>query len=88
MDFEIHYTDQQQQFREALRAWLENNAPKDIEIPSDGRPLDRETQQTLRDFRCKLGSKGWLAPSWPLEWGGGGMHPALESVFLWKRLDA
>ena len=82
MDFEIHYTDQQQQFREALRAWLENNAPKDIEIPTDGRPLDRETQQTLRDFRCKLGSKGWLAPSWPLEWGGGGMHPALETVFL------
>ena len=82
MDFEIHYTDQQQQFREALRAWLEGNAPKDIEIPQDGRPLDRETQQTLRDFRCKLGSKGWLAPSWPLEWGGGGMHPALESVFL------
>ena len=48
MDFEIHYTDQQQQFREALRAWLENNAPKDLEIPhgrqasGQGDPADTE----------------------------------------------
>ena len=82
MDFEIHYTDEQQQFREALRAWLEDNAPKDLEIPHGSSTLNKETQQALKDFRCKLGAKGWLAPSWPLEWGGGGMHPALEAVFL------
>ena len=82
MDFEIHYTDQQQRFREALRAWLDDNVPKDLDIPPDGRPLDKETQQRVRDFRRKLGEKGWLAPSWPLEWGGGGLHPALEAVFL------
>ena len=82
MDFEIHYTDQQQRFREALRAWLDDNVPKDLDIPPDGRPLDKETQQKVKDFRCKLGEKGWLAPSWPLEWGGGGLHPELEEVFL------
>ena len=82
MDFEIHYTDQQQQFREALRAWLDDNVPKDLDIPPDGRPLDKETQQRVKDFRCKLGEKGWLAPSWPIEWGGGGLHPALEAVFM------
>ena len=87
MDFEIHYTDQQQQFREALRAWLENNAPKDIEIPTDGRPLDRETQQTLRDFRCKLDPRaGWHHPG---RWSGAGegCTRRLSQSFL-KRLDA
>ncbi len=82
MDFEIHYTDQQQRFREALRAWLDDNMPKDLDIPADGRPLNKDTQQKVKDFRCRLGEKGWLAPSWPLEWGGGGLHPELEEVFL------
>ncbi len=81
MDFEIHYTDEQQQFREALRAWLDGNAPRDLAIPPGNTSLDKETQQALRDFRCKLGAKGWLAPSWPIEWGGGGLHPGLETVF-------
>lgn len=81
MDFEIHYTEEQQQFRASLRAWLEDNTPKDLDIPIDGRPLDRETQDRVKEFRCKLGAKGWLAPSWPREWGGGDLSPALEAVF-------
>ena len=81
MDFEIHYTDEQQRFREALRAWLDHNAPKDLNIPPGSAAMDKDTQQALRDFRQKLGAKGWLAPSWPLEWGGGGMHPGIETVF-------
>jgi len=82
MDFEIHYTEEQQLFRTNLRAWLEDNSPRDLDIPLDGRPLDRETQDRLKEFRCKLGAQGWLAPSWPREWGGADLSPALEEVFL------
>ena len=81
MDFEIHYTEEQHLFRTSLRAWLEDNVPSDLDIPLDGRPLDRETQDILKEFRCKLGSQGWLAPSWPREWGGADLSPELEEIF-------
>lgn len=81
MDFEFHYTEEQEQFRALLQAWLEDNAPTDLEVSMDGRPLDRETQDRLREFRLKLGAKGWLAPSWPSQWGGADLSPALDAVF-------
>lgn len=82
MDFEIHYTKEQQLFRTNLRTWLDDNSPKDLDIPSDGSPLDRETQDRLKEFRCKLGAQGLLVPSWPKEWGGADLSPALEEVFM------
>ncbi|MBF8268116.1 MAG: hypothetical protein HW388_1624 [Dehalococcoidia bacterium] len=80
MDFEIHYTEEQQLFRAALRDWLEWHAPRNLNIPRDGRPLDPEAQEKLKEFRRKLGANGWLAPSWPREYGGGGLGPPLETV--------
>ena len=81
MDFEIHYTEEQDAFRANLRSWLQDNAPKNLDIPLDNMPLGRKTQDILKDFRCKLGAMGWLAPSWPKEWGGAELSPSLEEVF-------
>ena len=76
MALEAGYSEGQQQFRAAVRAWLEHNAPGDLDIPPDGAPLSPETQQRVKDFRRKLGTQGWLAPTWPKEYGGGGLGPA------------
>ena len=63
-----------------VRAWLETYVPRDLLIPPDGSPLDLETQGKVKQFRLKLGAKGWLAPSWPKQYGGGGLSPALAEV--------
>ena len=80
MDFDVHYTEGQELFRVALRAWLDEHAPTGLDIPRDGSPLAPDVQERLKEFRRKLGANGWLAPSWPREYGGGGLSPALEVV--------
>ncbi len=80
MDFDVHYTPEQESFRIVLRAWLEERAPKGLNISADGRPLPPEVQAPLKEFRRLLGSKGWLAPSWPREAGGADLSPALGEV--------
>ena len=80
MDFDVSYTPEQQAFRAAARAWLEEYAPDDLNIPPDGGPLDAQIQERLKGFRRKLGEKGWLAPSWPREYGGGGLSPDFDLV--------
>lgn len=42
--------------------------------------MDPETQAQLTQFRRALGAQGWLAPSWPRVYGGGGLTPALAQV--------
>ena len=82
MDFRQPYSRDQQTFRVAVRSWLEHNAPTGLHIPPDGRPLDEETQRVVKDFRRQLGAQGWLAPSWPREYGGGAMSPAFEAIIM------
>ena len=80
MDFGVGYTPEQQAFRAATRAWLEEYAPRDLNIPPDGGPLDADIQERVKDFRRNLGEKGWLAPSWPREYGGGGLSSDFDLV--------
>ncbi len=63
-----------------VRTWLEQHTPKGLSIPPDGSPLHPEVQERVKQFRRQLGARGWLAPSWPKAYGGGGMGPALAEV--------
>jgi alkylation response protein AidB-like acyl-CoA dehydrogenase len=74
MDFELHYTEEQEAFRAEVRAWLEANVPR-VELPPDTADLTEEHYAIGRAFRRELGAKGWLAPTWPKEFGGGGLTP-------------
>ena len=78
MDFEIHmtYTEEQETFRNEVRAWLEANVPK-LHRAEPGSSLTQqqrlENQEMSKQYRLKMGEKGWRAPTWPKEWGGGGL---------------
>ena len=80
MDFETKYTKEQEEFRIVVREWMEENAPLDLSVPVDGRPLDADSQELVRKFRRKLGAKGWIAPSWPRHMGGAGLSPDMEVI--------
>ena len=51
MDFESLYTKEQEEFRIVAREWLEENAPLDLTVPADGRPMDADAQELVRKFR-------------------------------------
>ncbi len=71
MDFEYHYTEEQERFRQVVRAWLDANLSQEVKWAGEPQGLDRATWEQRKAFRCKLGEKGWLAPTGLAEWGGG-----------------
>lgn len=60
-------------FRHEVRQWLAANVPADMERPPRTGRLSPEVQRWAVEFRRKLGAQGWLAASWPKEYGGGGL---------------
>ena len=72
MDFEMHYTAEQETFRGEVSTWLEENLPK-VPARPDMNLLTDEELAKGRAFRRKLGERGWYAPTWPTEYGGGGL---------------
>ena len=74
-------------FRSETRAWLEANAPKGV-VGFGGSELEgtwggRKAVYTNPDMKVWLdvmGEKGWTAPTWPTEYGGGGLSKDEEKV--------
>jgi alkylation response protein AidB-like acyl-CoA dehydrogenase len=86
VDFEHHYTEEQERFRQELIAWLDANLSPEIQHPVEPRDLDQASWEQRKSFRRKLGEKGWLAPTGPVEWGGGGFSPE-QGLVLREELE-
>ncbi|UVW35842.1 acyl-CoA dehydrogenase family protein [SAR92 clade bacterium H455] len=74
------------EFRQQTRAWLEENCPE-----SQRRPVVKEEQIWAGRDRVfatpdaklwfeRMRDKGWTAPTWPIEYGGGGLTSDEEKV--------
>ena len=86
MDFEPRYTQEQEDFRTEVQEWLDINVPHGIEHPADSADLTLEQYQLRRDLGYKLGDIGWLWPTAPVEYGGGGLSVDY-SVVLEEEID-
>ena len=73
MDFEYHYTEEQERFRAEVSAWLEANLPQELKDAGDWSALDESVWEQSRDFQQRLGAKGWLAPTESVERSGAGL---------------
>jgi len=74
-------------FRSETRVWLEANAPKSLcgmpYTSIDGTWGGRRATYSNPDMKVWLdlmGARGWTAPTWPSEYGGGGLSEAEEKV--------
>ena len=86
MDFEVTYTDEQQRFRREVRAWLEANvAASMLRMPTSAEDNYRRYLE-LRDLGRKLGAKGWLYPTAPAKYGGGGLDVD-HAIILEEEVD-
>ncbi len=81
MDF--RFTDEEESFRRELRGFLKEHLP----IGWIGHePYEDEGWDLNLEMRRKLGEKGWLAVSWPKEYGGlGGSH--IQSVIFTEEMS-
>ena len=90
-------TDQLEAFRAETRAWLEENCPASMRTPISG---EEDFVWGGRNYQFKhpdqklwlerMGAKGWTAPLWPKEYGGGGLTPDQNRVLQQelKRINA
>lgn len=82
MDFRPSYTPEQETFRKEVRSWLEARVPK-VEGDRDSDENYARYRQLGRD----LGARGWLRPTAPKEYGGGGLNFE-QSVILYEEMDS
>jgi len=74
-------------FRNETRAWLESHAPKsligaaasELEGVWGGKKWKFESPDQKRWLEV-MAEQGWTAPTWPKEYGGGGLDPAQAKV--------
>jgi alkylation response protein AidB-like acyl-CoA dehydrogenase len=80
-------------FRSATREWLEANCPAEMRQPIrdetdlvwGGRKANLSEPQRL--WLDRMAARGWTVPSWPKEYGGGGLSPA-EAKVLREEMEA
>ena len=69
-------------FRADARAWLDANFPKSLS--GKGGMMAGEGAQSgdpdLKAWKQAIGAKGWATPTWPTEYGGGGLSPQQARV--------
>jgi alkylation response protein AidB-like acyl-CoA dehydrogenase len=74
------------EFRAAFRAIADKHLPQDVRFMRQQRPTFPEVAVWYRG----LASEGWLAPVWPVEYGGMGLNAAKHMIYVeeWARLGA
>jgi alkylation response protein AidB-like acyl-CoA dehydrogenase len=76
-------------FRAEARAWLEANFPKSLAGKGALAMSERQSQSAeLATWRAAIGAKGWATPTWPAEYGGGGLSPAQARVLAQEMAKA
>lgn len=73
MDFSVRYTEEQERFRQEAAAWLDENVPAVLINRADEYHEPYEVYLDQRSLGRLLGAKGWLYPTAPVEYGGGGL---------------
>ena len=68
------------EFRAGVFAWFDRNYPKDMRHM--GR---RGSAAEMADWMKTVSRKGWIAPAWPTRWGGMGLSPAKQIIFIEER---
>ena len=81
-----------QEFRANTRAWLEENCPESMRTPMVQDEIvwgGRHAEYKNPDSKLwleRMAEKGWTCPTWPAEYGGGGLS-ADEAAILRQELE-
>ncbi|HWI82579.1 acyl-CoA dehydrogenase family protein [Ramlibacter sp.] len=76
---DLAFTPEEQQFRQAIRAWVRESLPP--EISHKVHNALRLTREDMQRWAKILGKKGWLGYGWPKEFGGPGWNAVQRHLF-------
>jgi alkylation response protein AidB-like acyl-CoA dehydrogenase len=76
---DLDFTPDESAFRDDIRAWLRDNLPSEFaQRISLGKRLSKAHQV---QWMQTLNRQGWLAPAWPVEFGGTGWSDVQKHIF-------
>jgi alkylation response protein AidB-like acyl-CoA dehydrogenase len=83
---EFRDTPDEAAFREDIRAFITQNLPEqrrhdEVMAEEYGPPRDPERAAFVETWKKALAGRGWIAPHWPKEYGGGGMSVTEQFIF-------
>ena len=87
MDFETEYPPEQEEFRDEVRTWMQENVPTDLVDPADPADLSYEQYLKRRELGRNLGARGWMWPTAPIKYGGGGITMD-HAIIIEEELDS
>ncbi len=76
---DLDYSADERAFRDDVRAWLRENLP--AALRDKVARYAHLTREDLLAWHRILAAKGWIAPSWPREWGGTDWNVVQRYVF-------
>lgn len=82
----LEFTQEELEFQQSIRDWMQTNVPDDIKRRSAvGEMNGKELQQKWERL---LGKQGWLALTWPKQYGGPGWTATQRYIFDLERAMA
>jgi alkylation response protein AidB-like acyl-CoA dehydrogenase len=76
---DLDYSPEEIAFRDEVSAWLRGNLPADLRERASG--YHSISRDDLLGWHRILARKGWVAPAWPVEWGGTGWDVVRRYIF-------
>jgi len=73
-------------FRDEVRAFFRDELPDDIRAKQDG-GIELDPEDHVR-WQQILFRRGWIAPNWPVEYGGTGWTPVQKYIFATEEANA
>jgi alkylation response protein AidB-like acyl-CoA dehydrogenase len=75
-------------FRDEVRSFIAEHLPASIarrevdwSLFAGGRGMRSVPPEDMRAWRKRLAARGWIAPAWPKEYGGGGLTIVEQAIF-------
>lgn len=77
---DLNFSAEDEKFRAEVRAHLEKIVPTEVRnTPSSRNVIERKYREPV--YRGLI-EKGWMAPTWPKQYGGPGLTPSQQAILL------
>ena len=79
---DLRHSDEDEQFRTELRAWLAANLPQEMREPAFWRDKSAEESFAIRrEWEQGKARAGFAGIAWPVEYGGRGGTPTMKAIY-------
>lgn len=79
---DLRHSDQDEEFRKELRAWLDTNLPAEMRSPEFWRDKSSdESFEVRREWEAGKAAAGFAGIQWPTEYGGRGGSPTMKAIY-------